>query len=522
MISRTPTRPVVVVDDEPDILLAVYATLLAAGFDNVVTVPDSRDALGVLRNQNPSLVLLDLGMPFVSGEEVLDSVTRELPAIPVVVITATDTVDTAVRCMRCGAADYLVKPVDAERLLATVRGVLEVDQLRSENASLRATILADRLAHPEAFEAIVTRSPLMQSQLRYADAVACTGHPVLVMGETGTGKELVARAVHLASGRTGQFVPVHAAGLDDSVFSDTLFGHVRGAFPGADRPRLGLLEQAAHGTLFLDEIGDLSLASQGKLLRVLQEREFFPLGSDLPRRSTARIVVSTHLDLEEACAASRFRKDLYHRLAAHTVRLPPLRNRKEDVVLLAEHFAAEAAEKPGETHLGGATSRNRGRQSVRLDPPTGPGLATRAPAIGIPSGRRRFQPAALDMLSRFSWPGNVRQLRLVVFDVLAASRQHGVTSSEVRLRLATATMDAPPPAEGDAGRTEGILFPRMLPTLKQCAGLLIQEALRRTSGNQTLASRLLGVTQPALSKRLKRQASDTDSPVPDDEDPVAC
>jgi DNA-binding NtrC family response regulator len=285
---------------------------------------------------------------------------------------------------------------------------------------------------------------------------------VLITGESGTGKELIAQALHALS-RAGQsLVAVNVAGLDDSVFADTLFGHARGAFTGADAPRRGMVEAAGAGTLFLDEIGDLSLASQVKLLRLLQEGEYFPLGADQPRQSRARIVVATHQDLAGRQAAGSFRKDLFFRLRTHHLHIPPLRARKDDIPLLLDHFLEEAAGELGKKK------------------PTPP----------------RELPV---LLAAYSFPGNVRELRAMVYDAVSA-HQGGVLSMESFRRF----IGAPPSAAGDpAEGTSPFAAVAELPTLSGAVDLLVEEALRRAQGNQTIAARLLGISQPALSKRLK-------------------
>jgi DNA-binding NtrC family response regulator len=286
---------------------------------------------------------------------------------------------------------------------------------------------------------------------------------VLITGESGTGKELVARALHALS-RPGQpLVAVNVAGLDDNVFADTLFGHARGAFTGADSPRRGMIEAAGGGTLFLDEIGDLSLASQVKLLRLLQEGEYFPLGADQPRQSRARIVVATHQDLAARQAAGSFRKDLYFRLRTHHLHLPALRERKDDIPLLLDHFLETAA------------------SELSKKKPTPP------PELAL-------------LLSTCSFPGNVRELRAMVFDAVS-SHQARVLSMESFRR---AIGESPTLAMGNApARSNPFAAVADLPTLSSAVDLLIDEALRRAGGNQTIASRLLGISQPALSKRLK-------------------
>ena len=347
--------PVVLVDDESTVLLSSRMVLGSAGIKDVLTVEDSRDLMPLLAEQEVAVVVLDLFMPYISGTQLLPEIVREHPELPVIVMTATQEIETAVACMKEGAFDYLVKPVEESRFVSSVKRALELRALRRQMGALKRSLMTDRLEHGEAFSSIVTVSRKMRSLFQYLEAIAGSGEPVLITGETGSGKELLAEAVHRLSGRSGEFVPVNVAGLDDTLFSDTLFGHRKGAFSGADTAREGMVARAAGGTLFLDEIGDLTPASQVKLLRLLQERQYYPLGSDVAKMSDARILCATHRDLNVRMAEEAFRSDLYYRLSVHQVDIPPLRERKEDIPVLVAFFAAEAAESLGKKTLGGTT-----------------------------------------------------------------------------------------------------------------------------------------------------------------------
>jgi len=310
----------------------------------------------------------------------------------------------------------------------------------------------------------VTADRAMRAVFKYLESVAGNRQPLLITGESGVGKELIAETAHALSRRSGPLVTVNVAGLDDHVFADTLFGHSRGAFTGADRARAGLVEQAADGTLFLDEIGDLSPASQVKLLRLLQEGEYYPLGSDHPKRSRTRIIAATHQDLAAKQAAGEFRRDLYYRLRIHQVDIPPLRQRPADLPLLLEHFLDETA--------------------AELDKPK--------PAV---------PPALVQWLSSYHFPGNVRELRAMVYDAMSVHRSHTL-SMEVFKRAIGAGEQAQPPAT----LTERVSFnpDAPLPSLNEMGDLLVEEAMQRAQGNQSVAARMLGISQPALSKRLKK------------------
>jgi DNA-binding NtrC family response regulator len=344
---KFPANPVLLVDDEERFLESVSFTLSSAGINNIEECQDSRDVMKVLSEQRFGVIVLDLFMPFVSGLELLPAITHDFPEIPVIIITAVNELDTAVECMKSGAFDYLVKPVDDERLITSVKRAVQFSEMRNENTMLKKYLLSDQLNHPEAFSEIITKNSTMRSIFQYVEAIGSTHLPVFITGETGTGKELLARAIHMISGRKGDFVAVNVAGVDDNLFSDMLFGHKKGAFTGADRDRKGMIEQSAGGTLFLDEIGDLSAESQVKLLRLLQEGQYYPVGSDIPKISDARVVAATNKDIESLQESRQFRKDLYYRLEAHHVHIPPFRGRTEDIPFLVDHFLREASKNLG-------------------------------------------------------------------------------------------------------------------------------------------------------------------------------
>lgn len=464
-VKPYPSFAVLLVDDEPAWLRSLPVILeRSAGITNVVTCQDSRKALDLIEQHNVGLVLLDQTMPHLPGEELLRLIGERHPHIVTIVISGLNQLDTAVQCMKQGAFDYFVKTVEEDRLISGVLRAVRLLELQQENRAVTSHLLSGELTSPQAFSEIVTCDRAMQTIFAYIEAVAPSPQPLLICGESGTGKELVARAAHRLSGSRGPLVAVNVAGLDDTVFADTLFGHVRGAFTGADQPRRGMVEEAAAGTLFLDEIGDLGLSSQTKLLRLLQEGEFFPLGSDRPKRLQARIIVATHRDLAAREAAGAFRRDLYYRLRTHSVQIPPLRERKGDIPLLLSHFLGEAA-------------RSLGKKK-----PTPP--------------RELAQ-----LLSAYSFPGNVRELRAMVYDAVTLHKERVLSmDSFVRAVSAKGAPLAPLPETAFSNPFTQL---ERLPTFTEVIELLVEEAMQRSAGNQTVAARLLGVSQPALSKRLK-------------------
>jgi DNA-binding NtrC family response regulator len=462
MTTPVPSVPIVLVDDEPQILRSYEIALRMAGFTNLVALSRSAAVMETLASRGAELVLLDLTMPPPTGEDLLESIGETHPDIPVVVITGTDAAATAVRCMKLGAADYLVKPISKDRLVTTVRHTMRRRELQRENRRLTEYLREGRLQHAEPFARIVTNNAAMHAVFRYAEAIAQSSQPVLITGETGVGKELLARAIHAASRRSGEFVPVNVAGVESHVLDDTLFGHVRGAFTGAAQARAGLVERSDRGTLFLDEIGDLPAQAQVKLLRLLQDGEFYPLGQDRPKSVDIRVLAATHRDLEDLQESGAFRRDLYFRVCAHRVRIPPLRQRLDDLPLLIAHFSAEVA------------------------------AEMNSDACDIPQ-------EAVDALAGHAFPGNVRELRSMVFDAIRA--HGGLLQALPHMRLSNLSQDSVPASPQD----RSLVFGATLPTIEDAKDLLIEEALRRTGGNKSLAAELLGVTRQALNKR-QRQA----------------
>jgi two-component system, NtrC family, nitrogen regulation response regulator GlnG len=460
--------PVLLVDDDPQLLHSASIVLRTSGVAHVITVEDSRAVMPLLAEQEVGVLVLDLTMPHIAGQALLEQVVGDYPDIPVILMTATNDLETAVQCMQTGASDYLVKPVEESRLVSSVKRALELRTLRAEVLSLKDRLLTETPHQREAFAEIITQSQAMFAIFRYVEAIAPSPQPVLITGETGTGKELVARALHLLSARPGALVAVNVAGLDDTMFSDTLFGHTRGAFTGADQARDGVIASTAEGTLFLDEIGDLSVASQVKLLRLLQEGTFYPLGADRPRQSHARIVCATNADVAQRVSAGTFRKDLYYRLRTHQIELPPLRARRGDLPLLVHHFVEQAARVLG--------------KAVPTEP-----------------------PALYQLLNTYSFPGNVRELEALVFDAVA--RHQGAILSLHSFKEAIAGKPRLGATESPEDPRTALTawFPEELPTLKAVEEALLTEALRRADGNQGVAAGLLGLSREALNKRLRRR-----------------
>jgi DNA-binding NtrC family response regulator len=458
-----PPYSVLLIDDEEAWLRSLGMTLsMLAGITNILRCSDSRKAMDLIAANWVGLVLLDLNMPHVSGETLLAQLLEKYPEIPVIIISGLNQVEIAVECMKRGAFDFFVKTVEQERLIQGVQRALKMIDLQRENREFCSRVLDDRLAHPEAFAQIITQDKAMRSIFRYIEAISGSSQPVLITGESGVGKELLAVSIHKLSGRKGKLVSLNVAGLDDNIFSDALFGHVKGAFTGADTVRRGLIEDAADGTLFLDEIGDLALASQIKLLRLLQEGEYFALGSDVPKRMRARVLFATHHDLSAKQVSGQFRKDLYYRLCVHHLHVPPLRARSGDIPLLLDHFMEEVAMELGKKK------------------------PTVSKELGV-------------LLANHPFPGNVRELKSMVYDAVSVHQSRMLSMDAFKRAI---DHHGEPPVK-ESGQT--LFVPsEPLPNFHDLPDLVIAEAMRRAKGNQSVAARLIGISQPALSKRLKK------------------
>ena len=463
MVAKN-NKPVILVVDDEENYLKIYSTVLEAeDIGQIVCCSDSRKVLDVLAKNDVSLMLLDLIMPHLDGINLLEKVAELYPHISVIVATGTDETETAVSCMKKGAYDYLVKPISKKRLVTSVLQALRFQAVQKEAGKLKRYIVNDDLEHPETFNEIITGNRGIHSIFCYVEAVAPSPSPLLITGDTGTGKELFARAVHQASGRKGPFVAVNVAGLDDNILSDTLFGHRKGAFTGADIERAGMIESAAGGTLFLDEIGDMNMVSQIKLLRLLQEGEYFRLGEDFPRKTDARIVVATNQNLDKMRQDGAFRKDLYYRLCTHRIDLPPLRDRKEDIGLLLEHFIRVVCDQTGRKPV--SVSRK-----------------------------------VLNLLEAYSFPGNIRELEGMVYDAMLKYKSDRLEIDSFRDHIKRNGFDADViqrVTEPLKGRS--IIYGEELPALKNAKRILIEEALRRSGGNKSKAATLLQTSRQALN-----------------------
>ncbi len=447
---------VLVVDDEANVRELLTVVLGRDGYQ-VTTAPDGAQALAVFREGQTDLVLQDLKMPGMDGLTLLKSLKEVAPTIPVIVLTAFATWDSAVEAMRLGAYDYLKKPFDNDQVRHTVaRAISRLRRYREAGAG--ATVGRDWVGN----------SPALREVAELVRRVAPTDSTVLIQGESGTGKELIARAVHEASLRAQEtFLTVNCAAFPETLLESELFGHARGAFTGAVAAKKGLLEVADRGTFFLDEIGDMPLALQSKLLRVLEDRAVLPVGETKPRQVDVRFITATHRDLEAAVKSGDFRADLYYRLNVVPVRLPPLRERREDIPLLAGHFLAVYAK--------------------RLNRPV-----------------VRFTDRALEALMNYRWPGNVRELENTIQRSVALGTTDRIDLEDIDVRMRTAV---PLPAVGgDAAQVPSVVLPSggmdLEKVLADIERAYLAQALAKTGGNLTQAAVLLGLSLRSIRYKV--------------------
>jgi DNA-binding NtrC family response regulator len=442
---------ILIVEDEAKMRRILELNLGEEGF-TTLSAADAETGLKLLQNGAVDLVLTDLKLPGMNGLEFLQAVKRFNAALPVVVVTAYGTVETAVEAMKAGASDYVLKPFSLDEMRMVVHKELDVRRLREENRSLREA-LQKRYEHPN----VVGRSAKMQEVLATVERVAATNSTVLLGGESGVGKDLIARAIHEKSRRAaGPFIKINSTAIPENLLESELFGYEKGAFTGATTSKPGKFELADKGTLFLDEIGDVPPGTQVKLLRVLQEREFERLGGTRTLKVDVRLIAATNRDLRAALEQGTFREDLYYRLNVVPVDIPPLRDHKEDISELVNLFISRLSQESGK-QLTGVT------------------------------------PEAMKMLVDYPWPGNVRELQNII--ERAATMAKGPT-----LEAGDIHFDSPLTKAADSSTA---LLPEGM-TLEQWEDEMIREALRRANGNKSQAARMLGLSRNALRYRLSK------------------
>jgi DNA-binding NtrC family response regulator len=450
-------KRILVVEDEEKLRRVLELQLASCGFD-VDKARTAEEGLKIV--DRADLVLTDLRLPGMTGLDMLAEVRSHNTVVPVIVMTAYGSIETAIESMKAGATDFLLKPFSLDHLTAVINKALEMRELRDENRQLK-----QQLGRRYEFDNIIGRSEAMQEIYATIERVAPTRATVLLAGESGTGKDLIARAIHYHSPRRDKpLVKINCTALPENLMESELFGYEKGAFTGAVTSKPGKFEQADTGTVFLDEIGDVPAPIQVKLLRVLQEREFERLGSNTTKHIDVRVIAATNRDLRTALEQGTFREDLYYRLNVVPLNIPPLRERKADIPFLAEHFVK------------------------RLGPESG-------------SKAERLTDAALAKLVEYHWPGNVRELENVIERSLVMCRGAMLDAADIKLEMA-------PRPRAQAASNEPHFLPEGM-TLDEYEQEILREALRRASGNKSQAARLLGLTRNALRYRLSQMGMDS-------------
>ena len=465
--EMTPT--LLVADDDPAVRQSLERTLAREGY-SVVLAPDGQAALERLRQGGVDLLLSDLRMPGLNGLELLREVKSALPDVDVIMLTAFGTVEEAVAAMKDGAVDFLTKPFQRAQLIRVIRKALERRELIAENRALQRR-LDDLLAQGN----IIGVSPAFRATMTLVEQVANSSATVLIQGESGTGKELFARAIHDRSARrNGPFVAVNCAALPETLLESELFGYEKGAFTGAAGRKEGRFELADGGTLFLDEVADLSLVTQPKILRVLQEGEFERLGGTRTSKVDVRIVAASNQDLAALVKEKRFREDLFYRLNVITITAPPLRDRREDVAVLAQHFLRIYSAKNNRSLVG-------------------------------------FSEDALRSFESYPWPGNVRELENVVERAVVLARGQTVEVGDLPEKVTANAIVLERPAAGQHAEGSGadsFLRIRVGTPLDEVESRMLEETLRMTRGNKTLTAKLLGIDPKTVFRKLKAAEED--------------
>jgi two-component system nitrogen regulation response regulator GlnG len=461
-----------VVDDEPSMLLAVIRRAFRGAPPEILTATSGEEGLALAREHHPDITILDIVLPDQSGLEVFQKLRAIDARSPVIFITGSSTTDTAIEAMKLGAYDYLLKPPALIQLQHCIERALDIRRLMSTPAVLAESEVAD-----DRVDAIVGRCPAMQAVYKAIGRVASQDVTVLITGESGTGKELVARAIYQHSKRaTGPFLAINCAAIPEQLLESELFGHEKGAFTGAVRQRIGKFEQCSGGTLFLDEVGDMSPTTQSKMLRLLQEQKFERLGGNETIQTDVRLLAATNQNLEALIAQGRFRSDLYYRLSVFAIRLPPLRERGDDLPLLVQHYLRRY-------------DRELNKQVQHVD------------------------PAAMLVLQRYPWPGNVRELQSVLKQALLQATGPVLLGEFLPedFRKKCAQVESADDGAGERPTLREFIAERLAAgsenlykeTLRRMERLLFTQVLERTAGNQLQAARILGMSRGSLHSKLR-------------------
>jgi DNA-binding NtrC family response regulator len=468
-----PDYPVLVVDDEQDFLNSIDFKLRSHGVTNVECCKDSRKVMPLLENKRYSIVLLDLLMPNISGDQLLPEIVDKYPQIPVIIVTAFPEIEkTAVDYMRTGAYDYVVKPPDTDDLVRTIKELWELRDVYKDIIPMKRSLFSQVFQKSKEFPDIISQSDKVKSVYETIGLIATTAKPVLIRGEKGVGKEFVAREIHKQSRRKGEFIALDPSGLDDELFSEVFFGCIDDKASTGEKEKVGLLEEAKDGTLFLNDITDLSIPSQVKILRFLREHRYSPVGSKSLLEANVRIIAASRKNLSALVKVGMLREDLYGLIKTHEIIIPPLRERKEDIFLLFAHFFKNALDEFG------------------IKEPNVP--------------KELFQ-----ILENYDFPGNVGELKRMVLEAVARYKSDFLPLGAFLEAMKNSpwfdddTSETMPPDEDTAPHNK-VIFRRSIPTYADMEVMYLNEVLKRSKGDYNVAARLAGLNKKSFIFNLKK------------------
>ena len=461
-----PGLPLLIVDDEQDFLKSLRFVLKTNGVTNVECCQDSREVMPLLKKKKFDVILLDLLMPlYISGEELLPEIVERYPEIPVIIITAHADIEKAMECMKNGALNYLLKPFETKDLLRKINDALYLKAFNKEIILLKKELFSGDLPKTTSFPDIISRSKKMQSIFQMIGLIAVTSNPILIQGEAGVGKKFVAREIHKQSRKKGEFIEFNTTGVNENSFNDILFAQKKGTLSKVEKGTKGLLEDARDGTLFINDIANLPMQSQVKLYHLIKEWEYLPPGSDKPVSTNVRIIAATNKNLTAMIKTNDFRQELYSLLKANDINVPPLREHREDIPLLVEYFANQAAEERG---------------------------------IKTP----QVSEDIYTLLEQYDFPGNIDELKNMVYEAISRYKSGDLTADVFEERIKNRTFFSYTGIEITADKK--VIFERNLPTFAEMEAIYIDEVINRSGGERRKAARLAGLSKKKFTYCLKR------------------
>lgn len=451
---------ILIIDDEEIIREVLADVLERSGYNNIYKLETGKNCFQIIKKISPTLIFLDLNLPELRGEEILEKLSELFPSIPVIIITGDDDIKNAINTIKLGAYDYIKKPFDINRVPTIVNNAINFYEVNQSLSRLKDNFFNNEPNTVDMFSEIITDDEQMYKIFKYITVISDTNHPILITGETGVGKELFARSIHKSSNKNGDFIAVDTSSYTTENFKDVLFGHTKGAYTGASNDRSGLFKMADNGTLFLDEIGDLDIELQNILLRVIQEGEYRAIGSDIVHKTNCKLVFATNRNLDELINLGKFRKDLYYRLQTHNFEIPPLRSRKNDIPLIFKHYVK---------------MMNNQIESISKE--------------------------IITLLNEYDYPGNVRELKNIAINSTSLAVNNQLQIRDVVAKLEKFSYKE---LNNKIDNSEQYIDEDNFPTIQEMTNILINKALSKTNNNQSRAAKLLGISRQALHQRLSK------------------